>query len=172
MHHLRIKSLFILSVVALAACGGKEETASHDHEQQEQAGHEHAEVGAHAHTAPHGGTLVVLGDEFAHIEFVLDAEEGKLTAYILDAEAENPIRLSQGQIDMDVTSDSFPESHRLLLLPVANELTGETVGDSSQFEASAPYFKGLSQFYGGIAEITVRGQTFATVTFEFPEGKH
>jgi hypothetical protein len=48
-----------------------------------------AQTGAvHEHTAPHGGSLVEFGEEFAHIELVLDSATGVLTAYVLDGEAE------------------------------------------------------------------------------------
>ena len=35
-----------------------------------------------------GGTLVELGNEFAHVELVLDSNAGSLTAYVLDGEAQ------------------------------------------------------------------------------------
>ena len=47
----------------------------------------------HEHTAPHGGTLVALGEEFGHLELLLNKETGELTAYVLDGEAEKPVRL-------------------------------------------------------------------------------
>ena len=30
----------------------------------------------HLHTAPHGGSLVILGETFAHLELLLDSEAG------------------------------------------------------------------------------------------------
>jgi len=41
---------------------------------------EDKEEGGHEHHAPHGGTLVVFGDEAAHVELVLDPKTGALPA--------------------------------------------------------------------------------------------
>ena len=60
-------------------------------------------LAAHEHHAPHGGSLQVFGKEFAHLELVLDAATGRLTAYALDGEAEGPVRLKQRLIRLRVT---------------------------------------------------------------------
>ena len=50
--------------------------------------------GGHEHVAPHGGALVELGEELAHLELVHDPTTGTLTAYVLDGEAEQAVRVS------------------------------------------------------------------------------
>ena len=55
------------------------------------AGHNHSH--GHVHTAPHGGTLVELGNHAYNVELLRDPATGKLTAWILDAHAENFIRI-------------------------------------------------------------------------------
>lgn len=126
----------------------------------------------HEHHAPHGGTLVVLGEEFAHLEFVLDLENGKLTAYALDGEAENPVRLSQDIIELTVVSIAPQQGQAMdvVLEPVANDLTGETVGDTSQYEADAPLLTTMTVFNARIKSIDIKGETFKDVEFNFPEG--
>src|SRR5580765_6586359 len=47
----------------------------HDHEHHH---HHHAEKG------PHDGALVAIGHDDAHLEVVLDADTGTVTAYVLD----------------------------------------------------------------------------------------
>ena len=107
-----------------------EEDGDHDHEHAEEGehDHEHAEGGhGHTHEAPHGGTLVAVGDHFAHLEIVLDPETGKMTAYVLDGEAENPIRLKQGSMEFSLalkTDNGGTTVTMLELAGVENALTG------------------------------------------------
>jgi len=58
----------------------------------------------------------------------------------------------------------------LLFKPVANPATGETESDTSLYEVSADWLKKTPAFDGIIPLITVRGQEFRTVKFNFPLG--
>jgi hypothetical protein len=123
---------------------------------------------AHEHHAPHQGTLVVLGEEFSHVELVLDNITGELTAYILDGEAENPVRISQSSLII-----KFKDKGKLVSLrlkPVANALTGEKSGDTSEYQGTFVKLKGLSNFEGYISSIKSRGESFKDVRFLYPEG--
>ena len=127
----------------------------------------------HKHTAPHDGTLVVLGEEFAHLEFVLDTETGKITVYVLDGEAENPIRIEQESIELQIVTknnDGNTETSTLILKPVSNVLTGEKKGDSSEFSAESDRLKNQDNFQAVISQITVNGVEFKAVEFGYPEG--
>ena len=135
--------------------------------EQESAHETHAH---HEHTAPRGGTLVVLGDEFAHVEFVLEKATGKLTGYVLDGEAEKPVRLSQEAIKLKINPLKSEQTFTLQLTAVANVLTGETQGDTSQFSGGSDELIGASEFHAEIVSIAVKGQTFVDIDFEFPEG--
>ncbi len=132
-----------------------------------------AEEGHHEHVAPHGGTLVVLGEEFAHVEFVLDPQAGQLRAYVLDGEAEHGLRLAQKTLALRVEAPSSTEAVTrtdLALGAVANVLTGETVGASSEFRIRHERLRGLETFRAEIAWLEVKGRTFEGVAFDFPEG--
>lgn len=131
---------------------------------------DHVEEGGHEHEAPHGGSLVEFGEEFAHLELVLDASTGQLTAYVLDGEAEQSVRLPAQAIELRLTTPASDAPVRLL--PVANPLSGETVGDTSMYAATVPGLKGLSAFSGAFVELTVKGQTFTNVQFEYPATDH
>lgn len=122
----------------------------------------------HAHTAPHGGTLVVLSEEFLHIEFVLDAPKGELRAYILDSHAENPVRSTQGVIELQVKTES--ETFPVKLLGVTSPLSGETENDTSEFAAQDDRLKGQSKFKATVARVEAKGQVFTNLEFPFPEG--
>jgi hypothetical protein len=122
----------------------------------------------HHHHPPHGGTPVVLGDEDYHIELVLDREAGKLQAYVLDDEMEDFVRVAAPSIVITATSGG--PARELVLAAVANPVTGETVGDTSLFEAQADWLRTATQFDGMLRTITIRGATYTGVKFNFPKG--
>ncbi len=136
----------------------------------------HDEEHHHEHHAPHGGTLVVLGEEFAHLELVLDPGAGSLAGYILDGEAENAVRIGQGDIEIKVKNtlppggESDKSGYALILEAVANVLTGETAGDTSEFAVQSDKLKGVQKFDAVISVINIKGQTFRNIGFRFPEG--
>jgi len=124
----------------------------------------------HVHKAPHGGALVVVGDEFAHLEFVLD-KEGKLTAYVLDGEAEKAVRIKQKEIALKIESiDGKKQDLKVKLKAVANVLTGESEGDTSEFATVAAELKGAKKFCAELDAVKVKGKEFKDVHFDFPEG--
>lgn len=151
------KSVWILGLVVLAAgCRpGPEKTETK------------AEAApAHAHHAPHGGALAELGEEFAHVETVL-SPEGELRLYLLDGESENPVRSKQKSLRV------LLEKGDVLDIPaVANPLTGETVGDSSEFVGIFTALKGADHFHGVLERVDVRGKTFESVELQWPRGDH
>jgi len=123
----------------------------------------------HHHVAPHGGTLVELGEHQFALEFVRDAEAGTLTLYVLDAHAENFVRLPAKSVELSL--DVKGRAEKLTLAAVANELSGETVGDTSQFAAQADWLKRDGEFAGKIAALEIRGTVFKAVAFTFPVNK-
>ena len=127
-----------------------------------------APIAKHEHHAPHGGTPVVLGDEVYHLELVRDADAGKLTAYVLDGEMEEFIRAKAATFEIIATVGGAKQT--LTFHAVANAATGETIGNTSQFEASADWLKTTATFDGVVTAIEIKGTTFAAVTFNFPKG--
>jgi hypothetical protein len=123
---------------------------------------------AHEHKPPHNGTLVECGEEFAHLELLSDAASGKLTGFVLDGEAENPVRIRQSSIRLKLTVDG--KAILLNLKAVANPLTGEVIGDTSEFSAVSKNLKGVQRFSGTVVLIKVKGETFRNVDFKYPEG--
>jgi hypothetical protein len=117
--------------------------------------------GGHAHHAPHGGTLVEVGEHAYNLELVRDRDAGKLTAYVLDGHAENFIRITAPAIELVAFTGG--ERRPVNLRAVANTATGETVGDTSQFEGQADWLKDADEFPGEIPEIEIRGTTFRNV---------
>lgn len=122
--------------------------------------------GAHHHDPPHGGTAITLGDEDFHVEFVLDADAGKMTAYILAAHMSGFVRVPQTSFEVTARLSGLEET--LVFQAVATPATGETVGDTSQFEARADWLKGRPVFDAVLKEITLKGSKYSNVAFKFP----
>ena len=160
------------AIASAAACGESGSHESHGHgdshtdhsSPHDEASHD----GHHEHHALHGGTLVVLGEEFAHLELILDAATGKLTLWTLDGEAENAVRVSQTTVRLKIGSGA--DACDLDLVAVGSALTGETSGNTSQFEGSSPRLVGLKRFDGTVESVTVKGQSFEKTAFRYPEG--
>src|SRR4051812_42090245 len=47
------------------------------------------------HKAPHGGALLEVGEEVAHVELVHDEKAGKVTLYILGKDAKTAVALKE-----------------------------------------------------------------------------
>lgn len=140
---------FTLGVLlALSGCGRKEDHAAH---------------ATHVHVSPHGGLLVELGEHAYNAELVRDTDAGKLTVYILDGHAENFVRLALPSIDLVAYAGG--ERRTLALRAVANSITGETVGNTSQYEAQADWLKSVGAFNGEIGVVEIRGTKFGPAAF-------
>ena len=126
---------------------------------------------AHEHHAPHKGSLQVCGEEFFHYELVLDAGTGTLTVYVLDGEAEHPVRVKQKQLVFKLKARGAKGAPvKVVAKAVADELTGETVGDTSEFQAVVPALRGVTAFDGVLLLGEVKGQTFKNLKIKHPEG--
>lgn len=91
-----------------------------------------------------------------------------LTIYVLDGEAENPVRMEDEAITLDIAAEDGA-TFAVTLDAVANALTGETVGDSSQFQGTAPELETMEHFDITIPTITVRGVASAEMEIHFPD---
>lgn len=124
-----------------------------------------AAAGGHHHAAPHGGTLVEVGEHAYNIELVREAATGKLSAYVLDGHAENFVRIASPTLE--VVAFTGGERRSVVLRAVANSGTGETVGDTSQFEGQADWLKKTAEFPGTIPLVEIRGSKFENISIYF-----
>ncbi len=149
--------LLCLALPFTSGCG-------HDHDHAHDHGH------GHVHVAPRGGVLIELGDHQANLELILEPASGTLRVYSLDAHAEHPVRLTHDRMVIDGSAQG--QSFELELLPMASQLTGETVGDTSEFSGSHEALVGATAFEGTLRRIVTRGLTFESVAmkYEHPEG--
>lgn len=124
--------------------------------------------GHHAHVAPHGGTLVELGDHQFNLELVHDPSAGRLTIYLLDAHAESFVRVPLREFTLVALVRGRRET--VPMTARANAATGETVGDSAEFAAEAPWLASKVAFDGLIPALEIRGVPFSEVRFAFRSG--
>jgi hypothetical protein len=155
MKPLRPLLLLLTVIVATLTPGCSRKESAHSH-------------GGHAHTAPHGGMLVELGDHAYNLELVRDAATGTLTAYVLDGHAENFIRITAQSFDATATVGA--EKRPVTFKAVANTATGETAGDTSQFDTQADWLKTTAAFDLAIPRLEIRGTRFENVTCKFATG--
>lgn len=152
--------LLALAVPLLAACG---DDPAHDHDH---GGDAHGHGDAHVHVAPRGGDLVVAREEFAHVEMLLDPEAGTLSAFLLDAHAVKPVRSAATSVPVRVTVGDA--TFDLDLAPVASELSGETVGDTSHFRVADPRLNGAAHVDGTIRTVEIKGEAYTDLPFHVP----
>jgi len=144
----------------LTACSKTECSSDHRHDP---AGHSH-----HEHKPPHGGTPVELGHHQYHLEFVHEPTTGALKAYVMDGELEFFVRIPAETFE--VAAQVAGTAELLTFRAVANNATGETVGNTSQFEAQADWLRTQTNFDATLKVITIKSSTFTNVTFNFPKG--
>src|SRR5688572_24917711 len=133
MKNVLLPALAALLVLTSGACSRPESSSG---------------AGGHTHRAPHGGTLVEIGEHAYNLELVRDAAAGKLTAYLLDGHAENFVRIAAPSIEFVALTGG--QRRPLSLKAVANPSTGETIGNTSQFEAQADWLKSAGELPGTI----------------------
>lgn len=126
-----------------------------------------AKSGTHEHHAPHGGTLIAFGEEFAHLELVFDSMSGELKAYALDGEAEKSVQIAQTEIEIEIEK---PKKFTIKLAATENALTGEKTGATSEFRRQSDDLKNLREFDAKIVSITIRGREFKNTPFNYPRG--
>jgi hypothetical protein len=129
---------------------------------QPQAAHQHKDKPLH------GGTAVVLGSDEYHLEFVLDPPSGRMEAYVMDGEFENFVRIEAASFE--ITAKSGEGDRNLVFKAVANNATGEKVGDTAQFEARADWLKGVTNFDAVLRDLNIRGSDYRQIAFNFPKG--
>jgi hypothetical protein len=132
----------------------------------------------HHHVAPNGGILIPLGDHSGNIELLFQPETGKVRIWLLDGCAENYIRSAQKEIQLvvrrqevtlGVTGAVDDRVIRLPLAAIGNRLTGETVGNTSEFGAVIDSLKGVKKFTGFFDKVEFRGFEFVKVPVQWDE---
>jgi hypothetical protein len=96
-----VLSLAAAAILALAGCQTKTSSDGSGTPGPAAAGHDHDHDHEHHHYGPHGGHLMVIGDEEYHAEWTHDGN-GEVRFYILDAAAKNEVPIAAPMITIDV----------------------------------------------------------------------
>lgn len=119
----------------------------------------------HHHHAPHHGSLTMLGDHVAQIELVVDAEAGKLEAYILDGEAEKALTVDQKELELSVTLPEAKEPLALKLAPI------DAAKPEEGFAVQNDGLKGAKALTGTLASLKIGEKTHEKIAVEFDAAK-
>ena len=121
--------------------------------------------GLHVHEPLLGGQLMALGEHGSgyNLELLID-EKNRFSVYILDAHAENFVRIEQEFLQVDL-SDGNKTS--LALDAVADSATGETVGNTSHFQTKETVEK-ILPLKGLIQMIEIGSKQYSAIEFFFP----
>jgi len=150
----------LLGTCLFAGCGGDAEPVSQG---TPAAAHE-TSGGGHVHHAPRGGLLVVLAEETAYVELLLDQRRGRLDLYLLGSHAHTPLKSRQSRIFIELETGG--EALRIPLQAQGNLLTGEEPGNTSHFSTQDARLKGLGSLNGSLGTVEVLGKRFDDVRFE------
>ena len=143
---------FLIGLFLIVSCGENNHSEKHSSH--------------HVHTAPHGGQLLSLGKHESgfNLELVLH-EQGFLQIYVIDACAENFIRISANSIDIEFT-DENNNTKTILCEPIEDPVTGETIGDTSLFTSTVPVNKNLP-LTGVIKKLNIREFSYEDIEINF-----
>ena len=121
--------------------------------------------GLHVHEPLLGGQLMALGEHGSgyNLELLID-ENNRFSVYILDAHAENFVRIEQESLQIDLSDENTTS---LILHAVADSATGETVGNTSHFQTKETVEKFLP-LKGIIQTIEIGSKQYSEIEFFFP----
>ncbi len=121
--------------------------------------HHHGEE----HKAPHGGTLVELGDHKYHAEIVWDEKAKSITVFLLDGEAKSPVSISSTELVLNIETGGKQSQHKLAAKPLDDD--GED-GQSSRFVTTdTALFESFhdNDSTAGQINLTIQDKPFAIV---------
>ena len=131
-------------------------------------GHGHEGEHAHVHHGPHGGHIMVIGQEEYHAEWTTD-EAGKVTFYILDAEGKKEVPVAAEEIVIDVKiGDKEPTAYKLAAVNPQD-------GKASAFEVVDKNLEGVLSALSPGVTATIKTLKIGDKTFEnlkIEEHKH
>lgn len=160
--------IMILLPAVLFGCSKHDEA----HEKSGTMAEEHSDEGGHTHEPLiEGGSLIELGDHEANLEVHLKPETGVLEIYLVDGHATDYVRSSQPTLAVTVQQEGA-SPYTITLAQVASTLSGEKVGDSSKYQTQDDRLKGVTDFHGKVASVSMQGSTYANVEIAWPAGEH
>ena len=121
-----IQTMVCLAALIVAGCNNSSNTSSQQPATpaDPHAGHDHSSLG------PHGGHILELGEEDYHAEWRFNNDSGKVTVYLLDAEAKKAVTTTAEAIKVQVTHGDDVSDYEL---PAINQ-SDDDPPTTSEFE--------------------------------------
>ena len=142
-------SLFSTALLLLFGCSTDPHSSDHG--------------GLHIHQPLRGGVLMELGKHGSGYNLeILQNTNDQLEIFILDAHAENYVRISQPTIELTLTDSNQTMS----LGAVADPATGERVGNSALFRTESNISKNIP-LQGILRSLKIGSKTYSDQPFEF-----
>ena len=142
-------SLFATTLLLLYGCSSDPHSSVHG--------------GTHIHQPLRGGVLMELGKHGSGYNLeILQNPQDQLEIFILDAHAENYVRIAQPSIELTL-SDS---NQTMSLEAVADPATGEAVGNSALFRAESNISSKLP-LQGTLRSLKIGSKTYTDQPFKF-----
>ena len=122
--------------------------------------------GLHVHEPLLGGQLMALGEHGSgyNLELLID-EKNRFSVYILDAHAENFVRIQQESLQVHLSDENKTS---LTLGAVADSATGETIGNTSHFQTTES-IDHLLPLGASIKLIEIGSNQYSGIDFVFPK---
>jgi hypothetical protein len=155
----------IYMTFGLGGCG--HDAHSHDHAHDP----EPAGIGE-AHQPQHVGEfLVAAKDHVANVGILPNFADGEMRVYLYDGCVEEYVRTDQVEIPITVNLPDGPR--KFIAMAQANEaLTGETIGDTSEFLVKDDALKGVEHVTGMIQEVNFLGARYTNLEFNTDPATH
>ena len=141
--------LLWIAACSLSGCGERS-TAVQKGSAAAHGEHAHGEHG-HPTEGPHHGSLIELGNEAFHAEWVPDTATGEIDIYILDGSAQTEVPIDGGAAVINLFIDGVPQ--QIHLVPQFSH--GDTEGATSQFRLPASAWTPAAQRAKGRGELRV-----------------
>ena len=110
MNRVAFLVVVLLTCVALVGCGGQK---AKDAAKEKPADAKAAPAHDHASTGPHGGHVIVLGDEKYHAELTHDEKAKTVTVYLLDGAVKNAVKADKPELTVTLFHAGKYEDHTL-----------------------------------------------------------
>ncbi|MEP7383365.1 MAG: hypothetical protein ABI910_16880 [Gemmatimonadota bacterium] len=155
---------FMLAVATQLACGRTESARSTDSAATPAA----SNVASGALAAPHGGMPIEV-EGVAQLEFNVDTTHGLVLVHVLDGAAKEPVRFTQGRIDLTMLDlvEGVTEVNTVLAA-TSNPKTNESFDKTSVFLGFVPQLVGRGNFKARVQRIEVGGQVFTDIPLTYP----
>tara|TARA_R110002072_G_scaffold65778_19_gene162333 strand:- start:17514 stop:17966 length:453 start_codon:yes stop_codon:yes gene_type:complete len=98
----------IFLAVCVAACSGND-----DHDDHDDHDHSSEEDAGHSTEGPHGGDLIEVGAEVAHLEVIHDEDAGTITFHVLGPDGKTAMSLADAP-ELKLTNGDAPQAFTLV----------------------------------------------------------